>query len=86
MSVWTRDMFADEELDEVGFSLSRFANALQCWSFMQGRPTSVAEAAMTFNTSPEIVMEAIDDSAWMFLTGESTETDFTKLMIEHDGE
>lgn len=62
----------------------QFGNALQVWSVMQERPTSVAEAAVAFNCEPLMIIEAVNDHNWMLLTG--PDDDFTKLMIEHDGE
>jgi hypothetical protein len=64
--------------------IATFANALQTWSFMQNRPTTVAEAAMTFNVRPERIREAVEWSNWMFLQGQ--EADPLNQTIGHDGE
>lgn len=72
----------DQETGAPGISL--FGNALQVWSFMQEGKTSVAEAAITFMVSPERIIEAVEEHAWMFLEGDRA--DPAKLFIEHEGE
>jgi hypothetical protein len=64
--------------------ISLFANALQVWSCRQHGGSTVAQAAMAFNISPENVIEAVDYHPWMLLTG--PDDDYTKMEIEHDGE
>lgn len=81
--LWTTDCFSAG--DEVGISLTDFGNALQCWSMMQqARPTSVAEAALAFNTTPEIIRQAVQEHYWMELGPEDAPPD--QQFIEHDGE
>lgn len=61
-----------------------FARAIQVWSSSQLRPTSVSEAARVFNCDPARVIEAVTWHHWMMLAG--PHDDYTRLMIEHEGE
>lgn len=61
-----------------------FGNAVQVWSILQERPTSVAEAATAFNCDPMMIVEAVRDHYWMMLSGPTD--DFAKCIIEHEGE
>jgi len=78
--------------DEYGWNsdtgapgIVQFASAVSTWACMQRRPVSVAEAASVFNVDPVRVEQAMDEGVHMtFLTG--PRDDFSKLMIEHDGE
>lgn len=79
------DILEDDD-DEAGVHRQAFASAVACWSFMQNRQTSVAEAAAAFNTSPEIVRQAIDDHHWTFPEWPEGETDPAKQYIGHEGE
>jgi hypothetical protein len=74
---WTETMFSPE--DVAGVSRDDFANALQIWSVMQNRfeQVTVNEAALAFNTSPEIIRRAVADHYWMDLQGD---------IIVHEGE
>ena len=77
----------DDEWDqETGApSIGLFGRALQCWSVCQARErVTVAEAAAAFNVEPRLIIEAAEDHYWMFLTG--PRDDYTKLIIEHEGE
>ena len=47
----------------------RFRFALQTWVCMAGRP-SVAAAAATFNTTPQIVIAEVRNAHWKFLETE----------------
>lgn len=78
----SNDMEWDADTGAPG--LTSFGNAVQKWSVMQCRRTSVAEAARTFNCLPSRIVEAIDAHPWMFVEG--PDDDFEKLMIEHEGE
>lgn len=72
----------DQETGAPGIAL--FNSAVQVWSALQDRPTSVAEAALAFNVTPQRIVEAVERHYWMFLDGPAD--DFTQLMIEHEGE
>lgn len=65
----------DEETGAPGIVL--FGNAVQVWSWMQDRPTTVAEAARAFNVAEGRIMQAVHAHYWMFLDGD---------VIEHEGE
>ena len=60
--------------------------AIQVWSLMQNRPTSIADAAAAFNCDGLRIIEAIDglQSYYMYLSG--PRDDWKLLLIEHDGE
>jgi hypothetical protein len=68
---------------EVGISLEDLERAVQVWSALQNRPTSVAEAATTFNCRPEIIREVVNENYWMYLSGPGE--DPTQQTIEHEG-
>lgn len=65
----------DQETGAPGIAL--FNNAVQVWSVMQGRPTTVAEAAQAFQVPESRIIEAVNEHYWMYLDGD---------VIEHDGE
>lgn len=64
--------------------IGAFANALQMWAINQRRPVSVAAAAVIFNFEIHRVIEAVEWHPYMLLSG--PHDDYTRLMIEHDGE
>lgn len=68
---------------EVGISLFQLEGAIQTWSGLQGRPTSIAEAATTFNVRPELVREVVEANFWMCVIGH--DSDPTQQFIEHEG-
>ncbi|HEV7285053.1 MAG TPA: hypothetical protein VGN75_09350 [Kaistia sp.] len=71
------------EHGEVGISLYQLECAIQTWSALQGRDTSIAETATTFNVRPELVREVVEANFWMFVIGH--ESDPTQQFIEHEG-
>lgn len=70
--------------DEAGISLPELAGAVQVWSLLQPGPTTVREAASTFNVTIGTVRAAVGGHHWMFLAGPSD--DPAKQTIEHEGE
>lgn len=71
MSLFTRDQFASEG-DDVGVYIDQLGRALLVWTTMQDRiRVTVAEAALAFNTTPEIIREAVEDQMWIFVSGDS---------------
>lgn len=83
MTLFTRDMF-ESDLDEAGVHFESFGPALVTWVAMQDRAhVTVAEAALAFNTTPEIIREAVHDAYWAFLNGEDSDPD---QAIELEGE
>lgn len=84
MGLFTRDQFGDDE-DDAGVFMSDLGRALVIWTAMQDRvPVMLLEAAMSFNTSPEIIREAVEDASWISVQG--PEDDPTKQFLEVDGE
>lgn len=81
---WTAADFAGPD-DEVGITFDRFADAVSVWSWMQSRRVSVAETAMTFSTSPEIIRKSVEEEPYLFLCGGDGQ-DPTQQFIEHDAE
>jgi hypothetical protein len=80
---WGADPFEfDQEKGVPGINL--FANALQVWGWCQNHTASVAEASSAFNVAPQRIIEAVEFHNWLFLTG--PREDYSKLIIEHDGE
>ncbi|MDX2235307.1 MAG: hypothetical protein NW200_12485, partial [Hyphomonadaceae bacterium] len=67
---WTRDMFGTTEAfraGEAGTYFEQFEAALQTWVVMSRRAPTVAEAALTFNVAPALVIEACSVHPWMFI-------------------
>lgn len=84
MGLFERTHFA-EEGEEAGVFISSLGAALVTWTAMQLRsPVTVAEAAMAFNTTPDIIRDAIADAMWIFVAGEPTDPP-DKQTIELDG-
>lgn len=69
----------ESDPDEAGIHTDALGRALVTWTAMQlRRPVTVDEAALAFNTTPEIIRAAIDEAMWI---------DCTKSgVIELDGE
>jgi hypothetical protein len=85
--LWPRGAFTDREHDDVGITFPAFANAVQVWSFVQGRPTTIGEAATTFNVALEVLVEAVEAHPWMALSYLSTDAaNPASWIIEHEGE
>lgn len=75
----------DHDTGKPGIQL--FANAVQVWAISNanaGRPSNVAAAAAAFAVEPMMIVKAVDAHYWMFLSG--PDDDFTKMLIEHEGE
>lgn len=69
--VFTREQFADPD-DEAGVFMSGLGAALVTWAAMQDRKMTVNEAAKAFNTTPEIIVEAVDDAMWISVENDGT--------------
>lgn len=84
MSIYT-EILSDED-DDAGIHVGQLAEAVSVWAWMQAgdEPQTVATAALTFNTTPALIRQAIEIHPWAFLTG--PDDDPTKQRIEHDGE
>ncbi|WP_276200352.1 hypothetical protein [Chelatococcus sp. XZ-Ab1] len=70
--------------DEAGLHFDDFANAVQIWSFMQDGKTTVRQAADVFNTTDDVIREAVERHYWMFLSDSDDDPD--RQFIEHEGE
>jgi hypothetical protein len=78
MSVYTNVL--SDEAGDAGIHIGQLGDAISVWAWMQDgdEPQTVATAALTFNTTPALVRQAIAIHPWVVLTG--------KQRIEHDGE
>lgn len=85
MALFERSQFAAPD-DDAGVMIDGLGRALVTWTAMQDRyPVTVADAALAFNTTPEVIREAIEDAHWIVVVNESS-PDPTKQLIELDGE
>ncbi len=69
-----------EEWDHEGDGmpgLTLLANAVQVWSCLQNRQTTVQECAAAFNIDEDQARKAVQGHYWMYLNGDN---------IEHEGE
>lgn len=67
MATFTRTMFERDDAG-TGVDFREFAHALTVWVLMQGRANvTVAEAALAWNTAPEVIREAVDEAYWLCL-------------------
>lgn len=73
----------DDDAD-VGIRSKDFSLALHVWVNMSCRKVTVAEAALTFNTTPELVREGVKGAYWLCLY--EADGDPMKQTIEADGE
>ena len=82
--MFTREMFANLG-DDAGVFMGDFSRALLTWAAMQEhQPTTVAQAALAFNTPPAVIREAAEDMPWISVEGPYD--DPTKQRLELDGE
>lgn len=65
MGLFTREQFAEPD-DDAGVFMDNLGRALLTWVAMQDRAdVTVQEAAKAFNTTPEIIAEAVEDAMWI---------------------
>lgn len=84
MAVFQRGDFAHPD-DEAGVFIDGLGRALVTWVAMQDRsPVTVAEAALSFNTTPGVIREAVEDAMWIGVEG--PDDDPTKQRLELDGD
>jgi len=81
-------MFTDFEREKnagVGVMFDDFVTAVGMYVYTNEgkRDVSVADVALTFNTTPELVREAVEDHPWLFC---HDDTDPAKQIIHSDGE
>lgn len=83
-TLFTREMF-EKEGEDSGVFISSLGEALTTWAAMNYPETSVAAAMIAFNTTREVIIEAIGDAVWSFLSPAECD-DASKQLIEVDGE
>ena len=81
-------LFIEFERDpeaETGVMWDRFVVAVEIYVYTnQGEfAVSVADVAETFNTTPALVREAVDEHPWLFRSGDD---DPANDLIDSDGE
>ena len=74
MSLFTREQFAKPD-DDAGVFIDGLGRALVTWTAMQDRTVTLHEAAKAFNTTAEVIAEAIEDAAWISVMGDTIELD-----------
>lgn len=74
MGLFTRDQFAKPD-DDAGVFMDGLGRALVTWTAMQEHTVTIHEAAKVFNTTPEIIVDAIEDAAWISVDGDTIELD-----------
>ena len=58
------------------YGIVPFANALCVWVALQAKPVTIADAALSFNATQEMIRQAVAANDWMFVTkGDVIETD-----------
>lgn len=82
---WTTADFDDEDA-EAGITLTHLCQAISIWSAMQGRTVSVAETALAFNTTPDVVQHAVKEEGGFYLYLDGDDASPAEQTIEHDGE
>lgn len=91
---WMMSDFAEDGA-EVGLTRSDFANVLMAWFSMNGKKTSVDEAATAFNTRSDVIVEIVRyDADWIFLVDRDGRLigldvsidDASKVYLELEGE
>lgn len=86
MALFERNDFAHPS-DDVGIMMDALGRGLVVWTAMQlmDRSTvTVLEAAAAFNTTPAVIVEAVDEASWIFVMG--PEDDHSKQTLELDGD
>ena len=81
--LFTRDMFAKDG-DDSGIFLYELGNAIVTFVAMRNAPVTVADVMAAFNTTREVVVEAVEEASWAFLSDDDCD-DPTKTTIELDG-
>jgi sugar/nucleoside kinase (ribokinase family) len=82
MTMFQRNDFAHPD-SEAGVFIDGLGRSLVTWAAMQQRTVTVAEAALAFNTTPDVIREVIEDASWIYVSND--DADPTKQTIELDG-
>jgi hypothetical protein len=83
MTKWDRSSFARPD-EEAGVRWDDFVKAVSIYCFMNEDTISVRDAAEAFNTTDDVIREAVEDSYWASIVG--PDDDPTKQIIQHDGD
>lgn len=84
MALFERTQFEEDE-DMAGVHMGSLGRALVTWAAMNyGQPLTVATAALAFNTTPDVIREAIEGGMWIEYYGPADDPAMQK--IELDGE
>lgn len=84
MALFTSVQIESDE-GEAGIHLSSIGRAVMIWTAMQQREkVTVAEAMLAFNTTQEVIRDAVEDASWVFIAGNSP--DPAQQRLELDGE
>lgn len=83
MGLFTREQFG-EDADDAGVFINDLGRAMVIYTAMQDATVTVASAAAVFNTTPEVIREAIEDASWIGWHG--PDDDPSKQVVETDGE
>ena len=81
--MFERNDFMTED-DSAGISIDGLGRALVTWAAMQDKTVTVADAALAFNTTPDVIREAVEDAMWISVVG--PRDDPTKQTLELDGD
>jgi sugar/nucleoside kinase (ribokinase family) len=78
-NLFTRELFANED-DDAGVFVSHLGRALVTWTAMNmeadgDRTMTVHDAAKAFNTTPEIIAEAVEEAMWIYIDGDTLQLD-----------
>lgn len=71
MGLWTRDLFVSDD-EDVGVKISNLSGALQTWAMMRGQSGTsgtVGEAMAVFNTTQDVIEEAVREGYWLYQIG-----------------
>lgn len=74
MGLFTREQFAKPD-DDAGVFMDGLGRALVTWVAMQGRTVTIHDAAKAFNTTADVVVESVEDAAWISVEGDTLELD-----------
>lgn len=73
-----------DDSPDAGIHQSQLGEAVSVWAWMQSEQQTIAAAALTFNTTPELIRAALEEHPWCSWIGPDDEP--MKQRIEHDGE
>lgn len=84
MAVFTSSQI-EADVDEAGIHLSSIGGAIMIWTAMQQREkVTVAECMLAFNTTQEVIRDAVESAMWILIVGAAA--DPAQQFLETDGE